>query len=108
MLKKLISKGFIRSPVQTKALKILMEERNNMENLIGKFGSTQWKPPIDEEDAKWYNGGNGIQGHQGLVGKVISDDGEILTIFFGDRTMRFYKKDFKVYKTPDFVWGTRH
>ena len=54
-----------------------MEERNNMENLIGKFGSTQWEPPIDEEDAKWYNGGNGIQGHQGLVGKVISDDGEI-------------------------------
>ena len=43
-----------------------------MENLIGKFGSTQWEPPIDEEDAKWYNGGNGIQGHQGLVGKVIS------------------------------------
>lgn len=29
-----------------------MEERNNMENLIGKFGSTQWEPPIDEEDAK--------------------------------------------------------
>lgn len=28
-----------------------MEERNNMENLIGKFGSTQWEPPIDEEDA---------------------------------------------------------
>ena len=52
-----------------------MKERNNMENLIGKFGSTQWEPPIDEEDAKWYNGGNGIQGHQGLVGKVISDDG---------------------------------
>lgn len=82
-----------------------MEERNNMENLIGKFGSTQWESPIDEEDAKWYNGGNGIQGHQSLVGKVISDDGEILAIFFGDRTMRFYKKDFKVYKTPDFVRG---
>lgn len=25
--------------------------KNNMENLIGKFGSTQWEPPIDKEDA---------------------------------------------------------
>lgn len=78
-----------------------------MESLVGKYGSTLWEPPIDEEDAKWYNGGNGIQGQQGLVGEVIQDDGDVLTMFCGNRTMRFYKKDFKVYQTPEFTWGDK-
>lgn len=80
-----------------------------MESLVGKYGTTLWEPPLNEEDAKWYNGGGeqGLQGHQGLVGKVIEDDGEILTIYFGDRTMRFWKKDFKVYQTPEFTWGDK-
>lgn len=80
-----------------------------MDNLIGKYGTTLWEPPLDPEDAKWYNGGGPLhmQGHQGLIGKVIADDGDILTIYCGDRTMRFWKKDFKVYETPDLVWGDK-
>lgn len=77
------------------------------DGLVGKYGSTLWEPPVDEEDAKWYNGGNGMGGHQGLVGKVIADDGTILTMFCGDRTMRFRKKDFEIYPDPDFTWGDK-
>ena len=71
----------------------------------GQIGSTLWEPPIDEEDAKWYNGRNGMCGHQGLVGKVIQDEDTILTMFCGDRTMRFLTKGFRRYPTPDFTWG---
>lgn len=78
-----------------------------MESLVGKYGSTLWEPPIGEEDAKWYNGGNGVQGHQGLVGKVVQDDGDIITVFCQGKTIHFHKKDFKTYKTPEFEWGDR-
>lgn len=87
--------------------RIQRKETNKMDNLIGKYGSTLWKPPIDEEDAKWYNGGKEAQGHQGLVGKVIKDDGDILTMFCQGRTMRFFKKDFKAYQEPEFEWGDK-
>jgi hypothetical protein len=80
-----------------------------MENLIGKYGTTLWKPPLDPEDAKWYNGGgpDHLAGNQGLIGKVIADDGDVLTVYSPERTMRFSKKDFKVYETPSLTWGEK-
>lgn len=78
-----------------------------MESLVGKYGAVLHALPLDEEDAKWVAGGNGIIGHAGIIGKVIEDDGEIIKFYNPQRTMRFWKKGFKEFPSPALTWGDR-
>lgn len=80
-----------------------------MQSLIGKYGSTLWEAPISKEDADWYNGGGPerLSGHQGMIGKIIAEEGDIITMYTPERTMQFFKREFHVYETPDFSWGDK-
>lgn len=76
-----------------------------MESLVGKYGAVCFALPLDKEDADWVNGVNQGIGHQGIIGRVIEDDGNIITFYCPSRTMKFLKKDFTVYETPYVTWG---